>query len=114
MNPTPGKNYRGGNVLGLMNEAMQRCYEDPRWCMYKQASERLAGPQGREGHAHRVLGSEVRTRRTGRISRRRQPHSRLIHRTYTVFNAQQIDGIPELKGEPRKPFEVIGASETIP
>jgi antirestriction protein ArdC len=36
-----------------------------------------------------------------------------VHRVYAVFNAQQIDGIPEIKVEPRKPFEAIEAGEKI-
>jgi putative DNA primase/helicase len=38
---------------------------------------------------------------------------KMIHRVYTVFNAQQIEGIPPLTVEPRKPFEVIEAGERI-
>jgi antirestriction protein ArdC len=31
----------------------------------------------------------------------------MIHRTYAVFNAEQIDGIPKLELPARRPFEVI-------
>jgi len=42
-----------------------------------------------------------------------EKHSRMIHRVYTVFNAQQIEGIPPLEAEPRRPFEVIEAGEKV-
>jgi antirestriction protein ArdC len=37
----------------------------------------------------------------------------MIHRVYTVFNAQQIEGIPPMIIEARKPFEIIEAGEHI-
>jgi len=36
-NPTTGKAYRGGNVIGLMLAAMKNQFPDPRWLTYKQA-----------------------------------------------------------------------------
>src|SRR5579864_2413423 len=38
---------------------------------------------------------------------------RLIHRVYTVFNAKQIDGIPEYQPKQRSPFEAVQAGERI-
>ena len=38
---------------------------------------------------------------------------RLIHRVYTVFNAKQIDGIPEYQPKQRTPFEAVQAGERI-
>ncbi|ACT52106.1 zincin-like metallopeptidase domain-containing protein [Methylovorus glucosotrophus] len=35
LNPTTGKQYRGGNALWLMLQG----YEDPRWCTFNQANE---------------------------------------------------------------------------
>ncbi len=32
--------YRGGNVVQLWGTALERGYEDPRWCTYKQAEEK--------------------------------------------------------------------------
>ena len=37
----------------------------------------------------------------------------MIHRVYSVFNAEQIDGIPKLELPDRKPFEAIEAGEDM-
>src|SRR5437762_14143344 len=39
--------------------------------------------------------------------------NRLIHRVYTVFNAKQIEGIPEWTRNERSEFEVVEAAEQI-
>lgn len=111
-NPTTDKPYRGGNVLALMISGMRRGYSDPRWMTYKQA----------EGNSWQVRKGEKGTQiefwdvKPG--SKEGEDHDeekcrRLLHRVYTVFNAQQIDGIPPINIEPRKPFEVIEAGERI-
>jgi antirestriction protein ArdC len=43
----------------------------------------------------------------------RKNGQRLIHRVYTVFNAKQIDGIPEYQPKQRTPFEAVQAGERI-
>jgi antirestriction protein ArdC len=112
-NATTGKAYRGGNVLNLMIEGMNRGYDDPRWCTYKQATEK--GWQVRKGEKGSGIEFwEVKPGRAGPDDEDAEnPRSRLIHRTYAVFNAQQIDGIPPLQLKPRRPFEIIEAGERI-
>src|SRR5207253_600360 len=39
--------------------------------------------------------------------------SRIIHRVYTVFNAQQMDGIPEHTPKQHTEFEIVQAGESI-
>ena len=39
--------------------------------------------------------------------------TRLVHRVYTVFNAKQIDGIPEYQPKRPTPFEVVTSAEQI-
>jgi antirestriction protein ArdC len=113
MNPTTGKPYRGGNVLSLMIAGMRRGYTDPRWMTYKQAAEH--DWQVRKGEK----GTQIEFWDVGRSNEEDgesdadRPRSRMIHRVYTVFNAQQIDGIPPMPVTPRKPFEVIEAGESI-
>ncbi len=112
-NPTTGKVYRGGNVLALTIAAMRKGYDDPRWATYKQAAEK--GWQVRKGEK----SSNIEFWEVGRgkedegKSDADKPRSRMIHRVYSVFNAAQMDGIPRLETEPRKPFEVIEAGEKI-
>jgi len=113
-NPTTNKPYRGGNVLALMIGGMRKGYCDPRWMTYKQASDN--GWQVRKGEkATRIefwetAGGSKNKHAEGEEDGKRP---RLIHRVYSVFNAQQIDGIPPLHLEPRKSFEVIEAGERI-
>ena len=110
MNPTTGKEYRGGNVLGLMISSMVRGYTDPRWMTFKQALDN--GWRVRKGEkGSRIEYWESKPGNKAEDAPDDEKHSRLIHRVYTVFNAQQIEGIPTLHVEPRKPFEIIEAAE---
>jgi antirestriction protein ArdC len=105
-NPTTQKPYRGGNVLSLMIAGMRKGYDDPRWATYKQAAEQ--GWQVRKGEkASAVEFWDV-------YPDKADPEkNRFVHRVYSVFNAAQIDGIPQIMIEPRKPFEVIEDGERI-
>lgn len=121
LNPTTGKTYKGGNALHLMTTGLSRGYEDPRWLTYKQAAEN--GWQVRKGEkGTHIEFWEVKTsvtekggkgenteesERDGRSSRR------LIHRIYTVFNAKQIDGVPEFERPSPSAFEVAATGERI-
>jgi len=121
-NPTTDRNYRGGNALHLMASALQRGYNDPRWMTYKQASDQgwqvrrgekgtqiefwEVKPAERQAHGDGASGNDDRNGRDGR-------DSRLVHRVYTVFNAKQIDGIPEYQPKRPTPFEVVNSAEKI-
>lgn len=118
-NPTSERYYRGGNALHLMATAIQRGYNDPRWMTYKQAADH--GWQVRRGEkgtqiefwevkpADKAQGTDDAqngNRRDGR-------DMRLIHRVYTVFNAKQIEGIPEFQPNRPTPFQVVSTAEKI-
>ena len=109
-NPTTNKPYRGGNVIALMISEMRHGYGDPRWMTYKQAAEK--GWQVRKGEkSSRVEFWE--SKPGGDNSEDDEQRPRLIHRVYSVFNAQQIDGIPALMTKPREAWEVCEAGEKI-
>jgi antirestriction protein ArdC len=109
-NPTTMKPYRGGNTLSLMITGMRRGYADPRYCTYKQAQEQ--GWQVRKGE--KATHIEFWDIQPGKKREEDDEDKlRMIHRVYSVFNAQQIEGIPALVIEPRKPFEIIEAGESI-
>jgi antirestriction protein ArdC len=112
-NPTTNKSYRGGNVLGLMIAGMRKGYTDPRWMTYKQAAD--SGWQVRKGEkATAIEFWEIgRGKDDEGESDADKPRARMIHRIYSVFNAQQIDGVPPLEIPDRKPFEVIQAGEDM-
>jgi antirestriction protein ArdC len=122
-NPTTDRNYRGGNALHLMATALQRGYSDPRWTTYKQASDQgwqvRRGEKGTQIEFWEVKPADkdvspgenagASSERNGRDGR----DTRLIHRVYTVFNAKQIDGIPEYQPKRPTPFEVVNSAEQI-
>jgi antirestriction protein ArdC len=123
VNPTTGRNYRGGNALHLMATALLRGYNDPRWMTYKQASDQgwqvRRGEKGTQIEFWDVKPADKETsptatdgsssERNGRDAR----DTRLVHRVYTVFNARQIEGVPE--HQPKRPtaFEIVNAAEKI-
>src|SRR6266849_1580694 len=127
MNPTTGKAYRGGNAIHLMATALSRGYGDPRWMTYRQAAE--VAWQVRKGEkGTQIEFWEVKAGRDTRSEPiraddgdRHQPADErdegrgngLIHRVYTVFNAKQIEGIPEWTPKQRTVFEVVEAAEHI-
>lgn len=95
VNATTGRPYHGINVLVLAMSAFAFGCGDPRFCSFKQASDR--GWQIRKGErGTRIFffkrmevadrdalpGAEERTKRVPML------------RAYTVFNGAQIDGIP--------------------
>jgi antirestriction protein ArdC len=110
-NPTTKNAYRGGNAL--------KGYEDPRWLTYKQAME--SGWQVRQNEkGTQIEYWEYRapeTRGDGRadasseqtIDQRQRP----IHRIYTVFNGQQIEGIPAHQPKHHPEWEVVQCGEQI-
>ena len=88
-----GTPYRGVNVLLLWCEAMEKGFNSPIWMTYKQASE--IGAQVRKGeqgslvvYADRFTKKE--TDDQGAESEREIP----FMKGYTVFNLEQIDGLP--------------------
>jgi antirestriction protein ArdC len=126
-NPTTGKAYRGGNAIHLMATGLSRGYTDPRWMTYRQAGA-LAGQVRKGEKGTQIEFWEVKNARATRSEPIRaddgdghQPAdeldagrgNRLIHRVYTVFNAKQMEGIPEWSPNPRSVFEVVEAGEHI-
>jgi antirestriction protein ArdC len=120
-NPTTERPYRGGNALHLLATGMGREYADPRWMTYKQAAEQGWQVRGGEKGTH-IEFWEVKERsnekdaghdQNGGESSAKENGQRLIHRVYTVFNANQIDGIPEYQPKQRTPFEAVQAGERI-
>lgn len=80
----------------------------------------LASAKRRKRNSHRVLGGQGAFKREdaapdqhGAESPAQQNSQRVIHRVCTVFNAKQIDGIPEYQSKQRTPFEAVQAGERI-
>lgn len=89
-----GVPYRGINVLMLWAVAVERGYAAPLWLTYKQAQE--LGGQVRKGekgsmvvYANTITRSETDEKRGEEVER-----AIPFMRGYTVFNAQQVEGLP--------------------
>lgn len=85
-----GEPYRGINVLMLWLEAAAKGYTAAHWFTYKQASE--MGGQVRKGEkSSTVVKYGTVEKEDDKGEERRIPYAR----AYRVFNADQIDGLPE-------------------
>ena len=90
-----GQPYAGINVLMLWSVAFERGYASPTWMTFRQAQE-LGAAHVRKGekgslvvYANRL--TKVETNDRGEEVEREIP----FLKGYTVFNAEQIDGLPE-------------------
>jgi antirestriction protein ArdC len=88
-----GQPYRGVNVLVLWATAMERGYTCPIWLTYNQAQE--LGGQVRKGEKGALVvhaGTFTRTEANdkGEDVEKEIPYMK----GYTVFNAEQVDGLP--------------------
>jgi antirestriction protein ArdC len=94
VNAATGNRYRGVNLFVLGMSSLALVSNDPRWCSYRQAAAR--GWQVRKGEKAtpvyfykpiEIEGTSGDDRETRRIP---------MLRTFSVFHASQVDGIPPL------------------
>ena len=111
-NVRTGKAYRGGNSVWLASTADRRGYSDHRWGTYKQVSELGGQVRGGEKGAA-ILYWQFEARRISRdkagnpvLDKEGKPvyethtlHSPRVY-PYTVFNADQCDGLPKREARP--------------
>jgi antirestriction protein ArdC len=88
-----GEPYRGINVLMLWGEAMTSNFTCPIWMTYKQAQE--LGAQVRKGEhgAQVVYADRIHRTETGTNGEDIECEIPFL-KGYTVFNCEQIDGLP--------------------
>ena len=123
-NPTSERGYRGGNALHLMATAARKGFTDPRWLTYRQAQEN--GWQVRQGEkgtqieywqfsdrAPRAGAGENAPEGPSATPEESPARHAPLHRVYTVFNAQQIDGIPPQEPKRLQDWEVAKTGEEI-
>src|SRR5258708_23633650 len=96
--------YKGINVLMLWSAAMEKGYAAPVWMTFKQASE-LKGNVRKGEHGSLVVYADkiIRTE-TDAATGEESEHAIPFLKACTVFNVEQIDGLPErfyAKAEPR-------------
>jgi len=125
-NPTTSKAYRGGNAVQLLALSIAAGYDDPRWMTYKQAQQN--GWQVKKGErGTRIEFWDFPEPNSLKTDTQRDPASagdpasdsktadraRPVHRIYTVFNAKQIEGLPQHAPKHREEFEIVEAGESI-
>ncbi len=119
-NPVTKNRYRGLNSFVLASEAGERGYADPRWTTYRGAKK--IGAQVRKGEKGvgveywKFPTKEQEDRVRATVQAGQEPDKlKIIHRTYTVFNAEQIEGMPSLDQEQKKvsSWEACERAETL-
>lgn len=88
--------YRGINVLMLWATATERGYTAPLWLTYKQAQAQELGAQVRKGEKGSLVVYANTITRTEQDEATGEDWEREIPfmKGYTVFNAEQVDGLP--------------------
>jgi antirestriction protein ArdC len=110
-----GVPYRGINVLVLWGVAVSRGYSAPLWLTYKQAQE--LGGQVRKGEkgSQVVYANTVTRSETDALSGEEVERQVPFLRGYTVFNAEQVEGLPahfySLAAPALSEFERIAAAD---
>jgi antirestriction protein ArdC len=88
-----GQAYRGVNVLTLWASAMEKGYDCPIWMTYRQAAE--LGGQVRKGETGSLVVYAHTVTRTAIDDKGEETEKDIpFMKGYTVFNAQQADGLP--------------------
>jgi antirestriction protein ArdC len=96
-NAVTGAGYRGINVLTLGVNRAAFMTGDPRWATYKQAQERgwqvMQGSRGVTGYFYKRI--EIDGAKSGGESAGEGGKWFPMLRSFTLFHASQIDGIPD-------------------
>lgn len=107
-NAVTGTNYKGINAMWLSYLADELGYQDPRWCTFNQVQKKdWHIRKGEKAAAHveywayydtqqKKLLQWDEVRKLLKADPEYEKNLQLRCRVYPVFNAQQIDGIPEL------------------
>lgn len=94
-NCVSGGEYHGANIFRLFFASEVKGYTDNRWVTYKQAQEK--GWQVRKGEKGTPVSFFKAYRSEGADAEDEDSTVSRVHyaiKTYTVFNAEQVDGIP--------------------
>lgn len=113
-----GEPYRGINVILLWMGAVASGYASPTWMTYRQAQS--LGAQVRKGQRGAPVvyyGSSTTTKQDEQTREDREEGFRFL-KSYTVFNIEQIDGLPERFAPqpiapPALPFPRIDTAEAF-
>ncbi|AWK85984.1 ArdC family protein [Azospirillum thermophilum] len=109
-----GQPYRGINTVMLWMTAMERGYASPFWLSYRQA-QGLGGQVRRGERGTLVVYAGTVSRPEPNEEGEDSEHEIHFLKGYTVFNAEQVDGLPEHfrahVPEPKEPMLRLEAAE---
>lgn len=110
-----GVPYRGINVVLLWGEAIEHGYNSSTWMTYKQA-QALGGQVRKGSHGALVVYADTYRKTDTDDHGDEVEHEIHFMKGYTVFNVDQIDGLPELYRPapalpPGEPMQRIEAAE---
>jgi antirestriction protein ArdC len=91
-----GKPYSGINVLSLWASAMAQNFAAPIWMTFRQASELHARIRKGEKGALVVYADSIKRKETDEKSGDEVDREIPFLKGYTVFNVEQIEGLPEV------------------
>ena len=107
-NAVTNTTYRGVNSLWLSYNQFAREFDDPRWCTFKQAQTQgwkiKPGSKEQEWNFGLYMNTEEKRKLTQKEAKQLSDELTLeefknrvkpISNVYTVFNGEQIDGIPK-------------------
>lgn len=108
VNAITHKMYQSTNQFWLSYVMHEKGYKDPRWCTYRQAEQR--GWQVRKGEKgsriefwslydrkDRKILTKEEAEKIQKTEENWQTRIKPVSNVYTVFNAEQIEGIPEIE-----------------
>jgi antirestriction protein ArdC len=87
--------YQGINVLMLWSAAMAKGYATPIWMTFKQALDLQAHVRKGEQGSLVVYADKIIRTETDAATGEESEHAIPFMKGYTVFNVEQIDGLPE-------------------
>lgn len=109
VNAVTDTGYKGLNALWLYLTAADKGYDDPRWCTFKQASDKgWKIKKGEKGTRiefwsmydtktkKKLLAIQIKELENTLSREEFEERVKPISNVYTVFNAAQIEGIPEI------------------
>ena len=90
-----GVPYQGINVLMLWSAAIEKGYAAPIWMTFKQALELKAHVRKGEQGSLVVYADKIIRTETDQTTGEESEHAIPFMKGYTVFNVEQIEGLPE-------------------
>jgi antirestriction protein ArdC len=106
--------YRGINVVMLWSEAMEKGYAAPIWMTFKQAIELKACVRKGEKGSLVVYADKITRTETDAATGEENEFAIPFMKGYTVFNVEQIDGLPEhFYGKPELRTDAVQRNERM-